>query len=432
MKDKRKKQIYLTLISIAVIIGVSFFLFPGLFSNISLGFAEPQQCTDSPFFKDCTCSESFQKVGSFPAKCVKLTQIPEQVNLPIDTWEEARKFAEQQISPNVKCADGFFWTYDLTGNIQKNQFGTYGSPVYDRLDNLVGYILTMECQNVQETYENGQPKSGTFAWTIYFDPIDGFVYQKACNPNVISECTEQISFRMKEAVINPICNDNKCSPGEDFNICADDCPVTNCGDGLCQLTESANSCPVDCKLPLLSSTCGNSKCEFSESPLSCPTDCSTPSQIVNTCESETGASCTEKVTNCGGYISPKSYINYKFKLANSCELVGVRYSLGNTDSLDNPHLIHLKLNDALVAKDIINPTDNGAHQTNLESPVLLSVDTFYTLNIASQSDYGVREWMCVFGKSNEIGDWETFTDSRIWKNDGRDGARYAYIDLLCK
>ncbi len=117
-----------------------------------------------------------------------------------------------------------------------------------------------------------------------------------CNPHerlelfwCISDCSAVIT-----------CGDGYCEGFENNASCPADCPLSNCGDGVCVFSDGENhhSCPADCPAYPLSCLspedpcqpptgeyaancphcfglplCGDATCNGGEDPTTCPTDC---------------------------------------------------------------------------------------------------------------------------------------------------------------
>ncbi len=81
------------------------------------------------------------------------------------------------------------------------------------------------------------------------------------------------------------CGDGKCSVGEDCAKCPGDCGACKCGDGKCTTGEDCAKCPGDCG----ACKCGNGKCEPGETATSCAADCA----IAYGCKGKCGKSSKE-------------------------------------------------------------------------------------------------------------------------------------------
>ncbi|MBU1239157.1 hypothetical protein KKF84_17305 [Myxococcota bacterium] len=91
--------------------------------------------------------------------------------------------------------------------------------------------------------------------------------------------------------VTPVCGDGTCDEGEDSTNCPADCPVAPvCGDGTCDEGEDSTNCPADCAT---TPVCGDGTCDAGEDATSCPADCATtPVCGDGTCDAG------EDVTSC--------------------------------------------------------------------------------------------------------------------------------------
>ena len=253
MKKRKKsnKTIFIILITLALVGLVSFLFLPAFIGSLT---PEVALCYDSPYDYNCVCPEETVKKGMYPWMCVELPELPDEVTLPINTWEEAALFTNQ-IFGGFRCEGGFVYDNLLTGEIGK-QCDKYGSTMTTLASDwksilYLGNIVMTECRHIESVNEQGRPLSGSMAYSVRFDPNDGYLYEVWCNDELI-DCTGITNFRLgdNKRDAEPTCGDGCCHFGETFENCPADCVQAvgpTCGDGICESSEDAyNKCFTDC------------------------------------------------------------------------------------------------------------------------------------------------------------------------------------------
>lgn len=110
--------------------------------------------------------------------------------------------------------------------------------------------------------------------------MDSYCCQSAWDSICMSECASA-ACNGAPCPTGGLCGDDKCSGGEDFSTCPNDCkPAVKCGDGLCVAGEVCTTCPIDCGSCADEGggtpgggVCGDDKCEANESCATCAQDC---------------------------------------------------------------------------------------------------------------------------------------------------------------
>lgn len=210
---KKKKSIKIIVLIILVLVG-GIFIVPNILAITK------ESCGDGSYNFKCVCGIGQVKTGFFPWKCENLPETPAEVTFPIETWEEARAYAESLLG-GFECTGGFQYDNILAGTIEK-QCNKVGSVITTTPNKYLGNMVMLECRSLETTDEQGIPISGQIVFSARFDPNDGFVYEVVCDDNLIN-CPE-VTFE-KKSKDNPLpeCGDGCCHYGESFETCASDC-----------------------------------------------------------------------------------------------------------------------------------------------------------------------------------------------------------------
>lgn len=261
---------------------------PGFGSSLIGWFnAGPQYCANAPYDHYCICPTNKLKVNRrMGYQCKDKPELPDVVEMPIETYPEAIKYLENQISDTFECSGDAFWEINsLTGPLPQPTEGYYGEGILYEKDPdsdkmyIGGYMVIMECLTVEGTDDQGRPLGGDIVASFRFDPNDGWIYHRTCNPDYVNNCPEPIRHNWKQVnpgTYPPICGDNHCTVMENHETCPQDCldpeytPI--CGDGECwndhpysEDTESRYNCPQDCcptKIPDMLCTRSDVACYY--------------------------------------------------------------------------------------------------------------------------------------------------------------------------
>ena len=168
-----KKNIkYLLIAIVAVVI-----LVPGLLASIgALVGGTVNFCDATPFDAKCICHSGEQKVfvGFSNWACEPIVEPPDFYDFPLETWEESRAFALDQLN-DITCESPFALSSPQEGPI--NATG---------LD-----FISLECRSAIS------PMSGVMVWEILVDPVDGYIWKLWCNENLVDGCPADKPFTPK-------------------------------------------------------------------------------------------------------------------------------------------------------------------------------------------------------------------------------------------
>lgn len=218
-KPPEKRINKLILVVIICIIAISSFLI------LATLFPTQEFCGEQSFNYECICEEGQVKQGMFPWRCEDLPEIPSEVTLPIETWEEARAYAVELLG-GFECTGNYQYDSFLSGEIYK-QCDKYGSVMTtnenEGYKTYKGNIVIMECRSLERVDSEGKPTGGHIVFSVRFDPNDGHVYEISCKDNLIN-CPD-ITFKdnYREVDPEPTCGDFCCHYGETFENCPSDC-----------------------------------------------------------------------------------------------------------------------------------------------------------------------------------------------------------------
>jgi len=296
---KKKSKRNLSLVILGIIVAVIIF---GYFT-VPYILAMPETCTETPYSYKCVCDIGQVKTGMFPWKCEDLPSIPNEVTFPIETWEEARAYAEGLLE-GFPCTGEYFYEGGLTGEIFK-QCDKYGATMIGFGNIYKGNIVSIECGNIETVDEEGKPVSGYKVFDVEFDPNDGHVYRVSCNENRIS-CPETTFMDNPKENPQTICGDGCCFFGETFGECPEDCEeefVPPEGGILCT-GEELNEWVVDKTISDVSNLCVNAGGQLKQAGLSEYTD--------------SGYPCDFKSYNCGDYEAGIKF--YQLNQEKDCSL----------------------------------------------------------------------------------------------------------------
>lgn len=187
MKLKKEYKNALMIVGIAVIAVI--LLVPGLLPSLgALVTGTVNYCDATPFDGKCICRTGEIKkltgIGVMAYACVPEIVIPSSYSFPMQTWEEALAFAEDEFGTIVCEGEQFYKEGYLTGPLPELYTVPSGRLV----------ILSIDC-----SIATG-PSSGQSAWRLQFDPFDGYVYQRICYPERVMEgmtCPPEIPFTPK-------------------------------------------------------------------------------------------------------------------------------------------------------------------------------------------------------------------------------------------
>jgi len=122
---------------------------------------------------------------------------PYTPHFPFVTWEAAWEYTENQFPESDLIAacqgEDRIRNYWLEGNINQNDDDTYGGKMYygpEMIDG--GRAVQNECLTIDTWDDQGRPTGGQTAWRLDFDPNDGRVWRRFCNPNFVENCPPNI------------------------------------------------------------------------------------------------------------------------------------------------------------------------------------------------------------------------------------------------
>lgn len=193
-----KGSIGTSIIALILIVVVGYML---VTSGIAVGileiFVPPKNCDVASAEFSCFCPEGYDKVGFFPNwNCQEGLELPNDVTIPIETWEESYKFTENQFGSTFECEGDYFVETKLSGNLPTSD-GNYGYPLQSAFG-ICGYMIQVECMKITSVNPDGSPATGTFAYQVQFDPNDGHIYRRVCDPQVVT-CSTQITWQNNPA-----------------------------------------------------------------------------------------------------------------------------------------------------------------------------------------------------------------------------------------
>ena len=188
-KKSTKKFFKWTIISVValalVFFGYSYFTDKKVFENI---FGQPQSCTETPGDPLCVCPLDKTKKwipgdsgtpGSMT--CVDPPVYNNPITAPLETWEEAIAYTEQQVGTNAHCTGDLIYRNPLTG------------ATYDTIGNT---FLVVECSTYQGS--DGVVTGGQIIYRMYFKKETGCIVSRACQdtyaPDYGISCAPDIGF----------------------------------------------------------------------------------------------------------------------------------------------------------------------------------------------------------------------------------------------
>lgn len=162
-------------IGIAVIVVIAIILFPGLISSIgAMVTGTINFCDATPFDAKCICHEGEQKalagIVPFSYACETIVEPPASYSFPLETWEEARAFAEAE----------------MNGVVCESPFALY-SPQEGPIDISLDFV-SIECRDVVGT---------RVVWELLVSPQDGYVWRLSCDETLVDGCPLDKPFTPK-------------------------------------------------------------------------------------------------------------------------------------------------------------------------------------------------------------------------------------------
>ncbi len=151
----------------------SLFLF-GVFEGEEIP-ETPVSCLDYPSNINCICPEGYIKVGSYPPfTCELESDIPSQIVLPIDTWEEAIAYTEWHLlgtnpEDGLQCTGEWAYRNPISGSLTQ-----YGDPSDPEL------LIEVECS---KPIEGG----GQGVYRLMFHTADSCIFIRSCKDDLVSE-----------------------------------------------------------------------------------------------------------------------------------------------------------------------------------------------------------------------------------------------------
>ena len=133
--------------------------------------------------------------------------------------------ASYRVISDIEIGVSFTVQSECTGRFQK---GTgMQSPAKE-------HIITTHGQTDHKIKLELRPPDTEVEDTIFVIP-----HQAACNTVLVRYLGDELHLSL--------CGNDNCEPGEDADLCPQDCIGAECGNGLCEHGESASACPADCE-----------------------------------------------------------------------------------------------------------------------------------------------------------------------------------------